>query len=106
MIERTLPEIRRRRTRLIAILAGYLPCIITVDLGLKALGVDGDPFLPYLFVLFMVLFAVAGWRAAATRCPRCAELFCMTRSVMGIQVGNVWTSRCVHCGLSVHDDRQ
>jgi hypothetical protein len=99
-IRRELVRIRRRRLLLLAIVVGYLPCFFAVTFGLKQLGIDPDPFYPYMLLPYAGIFLATGFRISRTRCPRCGELFCMW---MSGRMGNVWASRCVHCGLSVSE---
>lgn len=95
--EKGLAEIRRRRLTVWIIWAGYLPFGVVVSYAANLLGYPkhNDPWwiLPVMLA-YMGVFAWAGMRAFAARCPRCHERF-SSRTFWR----NSWTQRCLHCQL-------
>lgn len=94
----------RRRRRLVGILIlAWPPVFYAVSRGLQQVGQrEGGSALGALFAMFAIWVAaiiVAGMRWQWFRCPRCGRPF-HRRGLFG----NVFSRRCLNCGLRKWED--
>lgn len=86
-----LELLRARRRRMWMALIYYLPVVLLVFLVFHS-----DTVAMIVALLWLALYTVAGIVVCLSVCPRCGDLFHFTGLFF-----NPWTSRCLHCGLSI-----
>lgn len=72
----------------------FVPAVVLVTYALKAVGVSGNPT-PWVAFAWMAVWLVNGMWLARFLCPKCNRRF-FIYSPVGI--GNLWATKCCHCG--------
>jgi Zn ribbon nucleic-acid-binding protein len=89
---------RYRKLRLLFFLiwVGYIPVVYLFSLLVSnVLGVSSTVPIFVFAGLWMLLFAITGFRLSAWRCPRCGKWFAATWWYNK----SLFARKCVHCGL-------
>ncbi len=84
-------RLRKLRLRFVLLGAFYIPFAGFIMSIIPSEIVSGIIVFTYFFILL-----VAGFRYAFVKCPRCNNLYGATKSW-----ANGFTSKCLHCGLSI-----
>lgn len=91
-----LRKLRRRRGFLLALIAGYIPVIwVTLEVT------QSDRKTGMVFLVWILLVAVAACLTALGACPRCRNPFHMN----GI-IPIYFLKKCLHCGLPLKADKE
>ncbi len=86
-------EYRKRRNAFLLILLTYIPGVFVIGTPLaRILGSEAPMYV--IAILWMIAFALAGWRLTYWKCPRCEKWFFATWWFC-----NQLARKCVHCGL-------
>jgi hypothetical protein len=93
-----LRKIRRERIWILIWILTYVPVVCIVKYGLHLHDAAGP-------VAFIWVAALVGnfARVIYSRCPRCAGLFFSADESASVR--NLFTSKCMHCGLSLKPER-
>ena len=86
---------KKLRTFFFLIWLGYVPACIVFTMFFYPRLHSFAPSVAFA-LLWMLMFAVAGMRLAAWRCPRCGKVFSRTG---WYRRGILLAPKCVHCGL-------
>src|SRR3954453_10491004 len=92
--------LRLRRLLFWSLFITYLPASFALGLGLQ-LVTDSERAFPITAGVWVAAMMVTGWSLALWKCPRCSHRF----GLRGLY-GNLFTRKCLHCGLrryAVHD---
>ena len=80
----------------------YLPVVGSVGMILERLGLSAVA--AAFAVVWTLLWAINGYRLSRFRCPTCEDYFFMKRTGQ-INIGNVWSTKCCHCGVRAPSSR-
>src|SRR5271157_3457985 len=84
---------RKRRNMFLFAFLGYVPIVFVIAMATERLFHNITPA-SVVAIGWMIFFAVAGIRYQTFRCPRCGKWF-----FAKWWYHNIFTRRCVHCGL-------
>jgi hypothetical protein len=90
-------DYRHRKRLLWGGLFLYLPVTGSIGFALTMVGLTAGA--GAFAIAWIALWAINGYQLSRFRCPECGQYFFM-QSLGYIKVGNVWSTRCCHCGAS------
>lgn len=94
--ESSWQQYRYRKRLLWGGLLLYLPVVGALGLVLTWFRLSG--IAATVAVVWLVLWAINGYRLSRFRCPRCEKYF-FIKHIGQIRIGNVWSTKCCHCGV-------
>jgi hypothetical protein len=93
-IQKGLSKIKKLRLFLSTLWLSFIPFVLIVSFLRQP-----DWIITFIGIAWVILFVVFGMIHAFVRCPACNKPF----NFRGLY-GNPFTSKCLHCGISLKDE--